>query len=209
MIPWNVKYPTQNGEMINLDWIISEVKRLNQNLDELEARVLAAALAATKEYVDGELATIREEFADLQQEMVEMREYFDSRVSDLQSDYDAFTNQVNQQIILLTNRIADFDQTIKNDIIGVNALTDLKIQQNNEYILSEVAKGVVNVKVYNYFTGELVTVQQMFNTLAELHLENPISYTELAAASITYADLAALNMTYTELAIKGNSFINP
>ena len=45
MIPWNVKYPTQNGEMINLDWIISEVKRLNQNLDELEARVLAAALA--------------------------------------------------------------------------------------------------------------------------------------------------------------------
>ncbi len=209
MIPWNVKYPTQNGEMINLDWIISEVKRLNQNLDELEARVLAAALAATKEYVDGELATIREEFADLQREMVDMREYFDSRVSDLQSDYDAFTNQVNQQIILLTNRIADFDQTIKNDIIGVNALTDLKIQQNNEYILSEVAKGVVNVKVYNYFTGELVTVQQMFNTLAELHLENPISYTELAAASITYADLAALNMTYTELAIKGNSFINP
>ena len=189
MIPWNVKYPTQNGEMINLDWIISEVKRLNQNLDELEVRVLAAALAATKEYVDGELATIREEFADLQQEMVDMRDYFDERVSDLQSDYNAFTNQVNQQIVLLTQRIADFDQTIKNDIIGVNALTDLKIQQNNEYILSEVAKGVVNVKVYNYFTGELVTVQQMFNTLAELHLENPI--------------------TYTELAIKGNSFINP
>lgn len=209
MIPWNVKYPTQNGEMINLDWIISEIKRLNQNLDELEARVLAAALAATKEYVDGELATIREEFADLQEEMVVMREYFDSRVSDLQSDYDAFTNQVNQQIILLTQRIADFDQTIKNDIIGVNALTDLKIQQNNEYILSEVAKGVVNVKVYNYFTGELVTVQQMFNTLAELHLENPITYTELTNSAITYTDLANLNMTYTELAIKGNSFINP
>lgn len=209
MIPWNVKYPTQNGEMINLDWIISEVKRLNQNLDELEARVLAAALAATKEYVDSELATIREEFAELQQEMVEMREYFDKRVSDLQSDYNAFTNQVNQQIVLLTQRIADFDQTIKNDIIGVNALTDLKIQQNNEYILSEVAKGVVNVKVYNYFTGELVTVQQMFNTLAQLHLENPITYTELANSAKTYADLANLNMTYTELAIKGNSFINP
>ena len=209
MIPWNVKYPTQNGEMINLDWIISEVKRLNQNLDELEARVLAAALAATKEYVDGELATIREEFAELQREMVDMREYFDDRVSDLQSDYNAFTNQVNQQIVLLTQRIADFDQTIKNDIIGVNALTDLKIQQNNEYILSEVAKGVVNVKVYNYFTGELVTVQQMFNTLAELHLENPITFTELANSAITYTDLANLNMTYTELAIKGNSFINP
>ena len=49
----------------------------------------------------------------------------------------------------------------------------------------------------------------MFNTLAELHLENPITYTELATASITYADLRDLNMTYTELAIMGNSFINP
>lgn len=209
MLPWNVKYPPQNGEMINLDWIISEVKRLNQNLDELESRVLEAALKATKEYVDEELATIREEFADLEEDMVEMKAYFDDKVATLQDDYDAFTNYVNIQISLLNNRINEFDQIIKNDIIGVNALTDLKIQQNNEYILNKVAEGLVNLKVINYFTGEVVTVQEMFNTLAELHLENPITFTELASASISYNDLAALNMTYTELAIKGKSFIIP
>lgn len=209
MLPWNIKFPTQNGEMINLDWIISEVKRLNQNLDELEARVLEAALKATKEYVDEELATIREEFADLEEDMVEMKAYFDEKVATLQDNYDAFTNYVNIQISLLNNRITEFDQTIKNDIIGVNALTDLKIQQNNEYILNKVAEGLVNLKVINYFTGEVVTVQEMFNTLAELHLENPITFTELASASITYDDLALLNMTYTELAIKGKSFIIP
>ena len=49
----------------------------------------------------------------------------------------------------------------------------------------------------------------MFDTLAMLHLDNPITYTELANSNITYAQLAALNMTYSELAIKGNSFINP
>ena len=209
MIPWNIKYPTQNGEMINLDWIISEVKRLNQNLDELEDRVLAAALAATKDYVDGELADIRAEFAELQRQMLEMQNYFDAKVLELQNDYSAFENYINNQVALLNARINDFDQTIKNDIIGVNALTDLKIQQNNEYILNKVAEGLVNLKVINYFTGEIVTVQDMFNTLAELHLENPITYTELANSAITYNDLAGLNMTYTELAIKGNSFINP
>lgn len=209
MIPWNVKYPTQNGEMINLDWIISEVKRLNQNLDELEARVLEAALKATKEYVDVELADIRREFAELEDDMVAMRAYFDEQVQTLQNNYTAFTNYVNLQISLLNNRISEFDQTIKNDIIGVNALTDLKIQQNNEYILNKVAEGLVNLKVTNYFTGEVVTVQEMFNTLAELHLENPITFTELASASITYDDLALLSMTYTELAIKGKSFIIP
>jgi len=209
MMPWNVKYPTQNGEMINLDWIISEVKRLNQNMDELEERVLAAALAATKEYVDQELASIRSEFADLSEEVADLRLYFDQRIADLDNQYNTFIQAVRNELNTMTRRIEEFEQTVQNEIIAVNALTDLKIEANNEYILDEVAKGVVNVKVLNYFTGELVTVQSMFDTLAQLHLENPISYTELAAAGITYTALAALNMTYTELAIKGKSFIAP
>jgi len=209
MIPWNIKYPTQNGEMINLDWIISEVKRLNQNMDELEARVLAAALAATKEYVDQELASIRSEFDDLSEEVANLRTYFDQRIADLDSQYNTFIQAVRNELNSMTRRIEQFEQTVQNEIIAVNALTDLKIEANNEYILDEVAKGVVNVKVLNYFTGERVTVQSMFDTLAQLHLENPISYTELAAAGITYTALAALNMTYTELAVKGKSFIAP
>jgi hypothetical protein len=209
MIPWNIKYPTQNGEMINLDWIISEVKRLNQNMDELEGRVLAAALAATKEYVDEELASIRSEFADLSEEVANLRIYFDDKIEELDTQYSTFIQAVRNELNSMTRRIEQFEQTVQNEIIAVNALTDLKIEANNEYILDEVAKGVVNVKVLNYFTGERVTVQSMFDTLAQLHLENPISYTELAAAGITYTSLAALNMTYTELAVKGKSFIAP
>lgn len=209
MIPWSIKYPTQNGEMINLDWIISEVKRLNQNLDELEARVLAEALAATKEYVDTEIADIRNDFNALSDEVASLRIYFDQEVQTLQNQYSTFVRAVDNSIDRLVHRIEQYEENMRAAIIGVNALTDLKIEQNNEYILDKVAEGIVNVKVINYFTGELVTVQSMFDTLAQLHLENPITYTELANAGITYNDLAGLNMTYTELAIKGNSFINP
>lgn len=209
MIPWNIKYPTQNGEMINLDWIISEVKRLNQNLDELEERVLAAALAATKEYVDEQMAGIRSDFNDLSDEVASLRIYFDQKVSQLEGNYNTFVVAVRNELNTMTRRIEEFEQTVQNEIIAVNALTDLKIEANNEYILEEVARGVVNVKVLNYFTGELVTVQSMFDTLAQLHLDNPITYTELAGSGIDYTALAALNMTYTELAIKGKSFILP
>jgi hypothetical protein len=138
-----------------------------------------------------------------------MRIYFDQKVTDLQSQYDTFINAVRIQLDIMTRRIDAFSEEIRNDIIGVNALTDLKIEQNNEYILERVAEGIVNVKVLDYFTGEYITVQQMFDTLAQLHLDNPISYTQLAAANIDYTSLAALNMTYTELAIKGKSFIDP
>lgn len=209
MIPWNIKYPTQNGEMINLDWIISEIKRLNQNMDELEERVLAAALAATKEYVDEQMAGIRSDFNDLSDEVASLRIYFDQKVSQLEGNYNTFVVAVRNELNTMTRRIEEFEQTVQNEIIAVNALTDLKIEANNEYILDKVAEGVVNVKVLNYFTGELVTVQSMFDTLAQLHLENPITYTELAGSGIDYTALAALNMTYTELAIKGKSFIIP
>ena len=203
MIPWNIKYPVQNGEMINLDWIINKVKELDTNLDELEARVLAAALKATKEYVDEEMSDIRREFAELSEEVADLRLYFDEKIVELQNQYDTFTRAVDNSINRLVNRINAFEEDMRAAIIGVNALTDLKIEQNNEYILEKIAEGVVNVRVINYFTGERVTVQEMFNTLAELHLENPITYTELANSSISYAALAALNMTYTELAVKG------
>lgn len=209
MIPWNIKYPVQNGEMINLDWVISKVKELQTNLDELEARVLAEAIAATKEYVDAEMVSIRAEFQELSDEVASLRTYFDAKVLELEGDYEDFAAAVRTELDTMTLRIEAFEQTVQNEIIAVNALTDLKIEANNEYILDEVAKGVVNVRVVNYFDGSLVTVQQMFDTLAELHLENPITYTELAAASITYTAYAALNMTYTELAIKGKSFIAP
>ena len=208
-IPWNIKYPVQNGEMINLDWVISEIKRLDQDMSSLEERVLEAALKATKEYVDEEMASIRSEFDALSREVSDLRTYFDQQVAQLHNQYDTFVRAVDNSINRLVHRIESYEEYMREAIVGLNASMDIKIANNNEYILDKVAEGIVNVKVINYFTGELVTVQSMFNTLAELHLENPITYTELANSSISYNDLAALNMTYTELAIKGNSFINP
>lgn len=207
--PWNIKYPVSNDEMINLDWILNKVKELDQNMDELEQRVLEAALRATKEYVDEEMAQIRLEFRDLSDEVANLRIYFDDKIVELQDDYDIFVNSVRNELNRMTRRIEDFEATVQGEIIGVNVLTDLKIQQNNEYILDRVAEGIVNVRVLNYFSGELVTIQQMFDTLAQLHLDNPITYNELDAAAIDYDSLIVLNMTYTELAVKGKSFINP
>ena len=200
-------FPYTDNHELNLSWVIKKVQELNINLDTLEERVKQASIEASKEYVDSRLEEVFAEFNELSQEVADLRQYFDTQVANLQNNYNSFVNSVQQQIVLLTQRINDFDQTIKNDIIGVNALTDLKIQQNNDYILEQVAEGLVNIKVINYFTGELVTVQEMLNYLSQFHLEDAISYTELAGANITYNDYVALHMTYTELAQKGKSFI--
>ena len=196
------KYPTTNLHELDLSWIIQKINEFQARLDTFETDLHDRLLEETKEYVNQEVAGIRAYFNELQT-------IVNTQLADIRSDFNTFTSAVNIMLNLMSRRIDEFEDEINAAIIGVNALTDLKIEQNNEYILEKVAEGLVNVKVLNYFTGEYVTVQEMFNYLSELHLENPITYTELAAANITYDDLTALNMTYTELAVKGKSFINP
>ena len=201
------KYPYSDYHELNLTWVIEKIQELNVNLTTLEERVKAETLEATKDYVDSRMADIISEFNTLSSEVESLRLYFDNKVAELQGQYNIFIVSVRNQLNIMSARIEEFDQTIKNDIIGVNALTDLKIEQNNDYILEKVAEGLVNIKVVNYFTGQLTSVQDMFNYLSQFHLEDAISYSELAGANIAYNDYVALHMTYTELAQKGKSFI--
>ena len=163
----------------------------------------------SKEYIDAQIAEIRTEFENLSIQVNNLSIQFNQTVEDLQAQYTTFVNAVDISINRLVHRIEDFETTVQNEIIGLEASMDLKIEANNEYLLEEVSKGLTKVKVVNYFTGELIPVQEMFDYLAIFHLENPITYAELAASGIDYTALAALNMTYTELATKGKSFIIP
>lgn len=213
------KYPYTDFHELNLDWVISEINKVNSDLASLEERVLAKAIEASKEYVDEEVEQIRNEFLRLENEVIGLKAYvdtaienqnivFEQKIATLQNNYDQFVVTVQAQVTLLNNRVDELREEINNDIIGVNARTDLLIQQNNEYILEEVAKGIVNATVINYFTGNRITVQEMFDYLASLHADNAISYNELANKNKTYTEYGDLNITYTQLALNGNILIN-
>lgn len=201
-------YPYSDYHELNLTWVIEKIQELNVNLTTLEERVKQASIEASKEYVDLRMIEIQSEFDALSQEVSNLHIYFDNKVDELEYNYNAFVNSIQQQIVLLTNRIDDFDQTIKNDIIGVNALTDLKIQQNNEFILDEVAKGVVNVKVINFFTGERVTVQDMFDYLCGLHATDTPTVQEMIDANKTVQQLVDMAHTVGDWVRYGKQYIS-
>lgn len=202
------KYPYTDMHEMNLDWILDTVKKLDADLAGIEERATEAAIAGAKAYVDEELVSVIERFNELQRQVDILNNNFNTTVSQLQTQYRNFINQVNAQITIMSGRIDAIRAEINADIIGVNARTDLAIEQNNQYIFEQIEERISDqIRVRNYFTGERMTIQQMFDYLAELHVTDGITYAELATRSKTYAEIAALNITYTNLTLHGNTLI--
>ena len=190
------EFPTYRPGDLNLDWLYKKINELSGRLDGIVEEAVALANAYTDEQVQA-----------FQSEVDALRQEMDDTVAQLQTQYNQFTNVVNARLVFIEDRIDDLQAQLTADIQAVEANTDIKIQANNEYIFEHLEESLAQIKVINYFTGTKYTVQDMFDYLCLLHVENGISYTELAARQVTYTELAALNMTYTQLAQNGGSII--
>lgn len=190
------EFPTYRPGDLNLDWLYKKINELSGRLDGIVEEAVALANA----YTDEQVQAFQTEVDALRQEMADT-------VTQLQTQYNQFTNIVNARLVFIEDRIDDLQAQLTADIQAVEANTDIKIQANNDYIFEHLEESLAQIKVINYFTGTKYTVQDMFDYLCLLHVENGISYTELAAREITYTELAALNMTYTQLAQNGGSII--
>lgn len=188
------KYPYTDFHELNLDWILKEMQSLQEQMNGLLEKAIEEATKAAKEYVDEQLAGVMEQFAALQKNF----DALNSNVTALNVAFDKFTNNINSQINALKKYIDD-------SLTAQTMQTQLLIAQNNEYILSELETYLTQIKVINYFTGEKVSIQDMFNYLAGLHLNDAIDYDTMALRALTYSYLAGLNINYTNLAMHGNT----
>lgn len=190
------QFPYTDLNNLNLDWIIQQIKQNVDNIISLTEQV-SGYLNAANQYTDQKF---QEVLQVVNQTLVDFRE-------DLQSDYDQFVTQVDNNLIVLQRDFQQLRADMDAEIVGVNARTDAAIEQNNEYIFEKIGQELIDAKVVNYFTGQLVTLQQMFDYLAQFHLTNAIDYETLAGRNNTYTQLAALGITYTQLATDGGALI--
>lgn len=129
-------------------------------------------------------------------------------IQELENNYNVFVDTVNNSIILMNGKIIDLNKKIDDYYISANAYTDTKIAQNNEILIDELSKTVQKYTVTNYITGEKVTIQDMFDYLAQLHIENYITLNELFAKNKTLNDLYNLKLTLTQVLVDGKMLIN-
>lgn len=190
---YNYEYPYTDPNRYNADWLLNKMKELEGRLDG----ILEEALKLTKEYVDTRLS-------EYQAQIVQIR----NEIKAVSDRTDEISDEMVQQVTRLEGLISDAERKAESLFIISNNRTDLQIERNNEYIFREIEDNILaNITVINYFTGEHTTVQDMFDYLASLHLENAITYNGLRDKNLTYAALIAKRITYTELVKNGNTLL--
>ena len=192
------EYPYLNVNDLNLDYLLKRVKKIEEQIKTIKEEIEGEIFEWVQEQLrpfEEQLATLIEEVNNLSENVEETLNAYDQRITD-------FENLVN-------NLIAGIRQDLVNGIAATNELTDLKIEQNNTWLLNEISQNVGDLfQVLNPFTGTVMSIQEMIDYLSAFHINDAIDYDTMAARALTYNDFAALNMTYTDLTLHGNTLYN-
>ena len=190
---YNYEYPYTDPNRYNADWLLNKMKELEGRLDG----IVEETLALTKTYVDNRLETYQSQLESIRREIAEVSQRTDT-----------LSAHVANEVLRLESKILDAEREAESLFIIANNRTDLQIERNNEYIFREIEDNILgNITVINYFTGERMTVQGMFDYLASLHLQNAITYNGLRDKNLTYTELIAKSITYTELVKNGGTLL--
>lgn len=197
---YNYEYPYVDSSKANADWIINEIKSLREEFEGYEEGVLAEAKAYTDEAIAERLANVDRQFDAFKLEV-------DEKIANVNEDFRNFVTVVNARMTIAEANIRAIDGRVDNVLASANKYTQDSIAANNEYIIDQTTKAASGIRVLNYFTGERVSIQAMFDYLAQFHLSDAISVSDLVARAKTVNTLVALNMTMTDLATRGGQII--
>lgn len=189
------QFPYTNFHDLNLDWVLKEVKRVSEAVDKWSTEVLDAAKTYTDEKISAEAERAN-------QANLELKQSVETTIRD-------FQNVVNGALTGFQEQLKQQDAEIDANLVAARGYTNAQIAQNNEFLMEEISKGLIDLKVLNLFTGKYVTVQEMFDYLSAFHLTGAISVAQIGNAQRTVTTVVGYKATCTDIVVNGYQIFYP
>lgn len=200
-------YPYSDMHELNLDYILTKVKELDARVSEIAEEIAEQVEEDVKQYINEQLALVIQEFNDMKSDYDQFKLDVQGEVDGLEQDFINLTGEIDTFMYQVNLKIQGVKDYVDAQIVATNARTDAAIIANNQMILDQLSQYLSNITVINFFTGEAISIQDMFDYLAMLHVNDSIDYATLASRNKTYTDIATLNITYTDVVLHGNTLI--
>lgn len=145
--------------------------------------------------------------------------YTDEQIKILKETLDSKIDSINSDLRTLISSVSDKENAdyleLKQDIQAmsnsIKAQVDLAISQYNTWLMDYLSKQILDIKVINFFNGQKVSVQDMFDYLAKLHITNGLTYEEITNRLYTYGEIISIcnngNYTYSNLITDANTIL--
>lgn len=177
---YNYEYPYTDSSLYNMDWILNKIKSVDDVLAEAQR-----LLEEVQSYVEDAKKYTDEQCALLQLNIDECNNSIEVLRRDVNSKYDELAALINSNYITLDAKIDNSELSFEQ-----------KLAHQWQETLNAITHAADNITVNNFFTGQHVSLQSMFNYLAMFHLTNATNYNGVTGNQ-TYAYLEALNKDYT------------
>ena len=186
------KFPYTNFHELNLDWILTKVRELQTDIDEINAwkETFSAQINAQ---ISNLISEVNEEFtqlkADIEKEFTDYRTETDAKFEAQQAEtnrqFALLTAAVNARLTAFDGRIADIESKLHNIETNLPTL----------------------VHVTNPFTGMSDTIQNVINALADAQRSDALTASEYDALAKTAAGYDAYKITAVNYDFNGKKLL--
>ena len=186
------KFPYTNFHELNLDWILTKVREIQTDIDEINAWKETFS-ASINDQIANLITQVNTEFnqlkADIEKEFADYRAEtdakFEAQRTETNKQFASLTDAVNARLTAFDGRIADIESKM-HDI------------ENNLPTL---------VHVTNPFTGMNDSIQNVINALADTQRGDALTASAYDALAKTAAGYDAYNITAVNYDFNGKSML--